>query len=501
MSGLVMLALAALAAVAALTRPVTLSVGRAPAPARPAVVTTGLRACATPSSTGDHGLALIAAAAAHGQGQAVVTQLPATSSSGSSSSGSSSSGSSASAPSPLYTLSQPGELSLRSVPAMSRPHGKKGSPPPAAAPAGVMIQASGSMAQGLEVEQTSGGMATLACGRPGTDFWFTGPGQQSAGSIQLYLMNTDDEPSSVAADISTDAGPLQGSVDTGITVPPHSVLVQSLAGLVHGSRSIGVHVRTSVGRVVAALWESRRPGLAGGWLPASQAPAKRLVIPGLPGVPGGRDLYIAAASGSDVQVKIAVVTPGGSYQPTGGAGIAIPAGSADRIELPSLGGVAGAAVLTSTVPVTASFAVPGGPPGAPGAFTAPVPALQEQGVVAGGGGAGEVTTLVLTAPGRAARVRVAAGATGLTGSGPAGGSGAVQTVAIPAKHSVSIKIARPARAGFALVITPLSGSGPVYAGRVLTATHGTVLSIIPVVSAPTQIPLPAVRESLLAVTP
>jgi hypothetical protein len=341
-SGLVVLAVGALSGVAWLSRPVTVPAGQRPAPARAAAVILGLRACASPGTSGAHGLAMIAAAAGNGPGQASITPLSAAGGSGAG---------------PLFTLSQPGELSLRSVssavPASSSPKGHPGRNH-APVPGGVMVQAHGSMAQGLEVEQTSaGGAATVACGSPGTDFWFTGPGQQSAGSIQLYLMNVDDQPTGVAVDISTDAGPLQGSIDTGITVPPHSLLVQSLAGLVHGSRSIGLHVRTSTGRIVAAVWQSARPGREGQWLPATQPPARRLVIPGLPGVPGGRELYVAAPPGSDAQVKLTVVTGGGSYQPTGGTGIAIPAGSANRIELPALGGVAGAAVLTSNVPVTA----------------------------------------------------------------------------------------------------------------------------------------------------
>ena len=47
---------------------------------------------------------------------------------------------------------------------------------------GVVIQASGALAQGLEAEQTSAGsLPTAACTSPGTNFWFTGPGQRTAG--------------------------------------------------------------------------------------------------------------------------------------------------------------------------------------------------------------------------------------------------------------------------------------------------------------------------------
>ena len=108
-------------------------------------------------------------------------------------------------------------------------------------------------------------------------------------------------------------------------MPAHSLVVQSLGGLVHGARAIALHVRTSVGRVVAALRESSRPGKPGAWLPPAQFPARHLVIPGLPGTKGTRSLYVADAGGSDAQVSLTVVSPAGTYQPTGATAIDIPA--------------------------------------------------------------------------------------------------------------------------------------------------------------------------------
>jgi hypothetical protein len=312
----------------------------------------------------------------------------------------------------------------------------------------------------------------------------------------------DDQASDVDVDIVTDTGPLQGGTDTGITVPPHGLIVQSLAGLLHNSRAIGLHVRTTVGRVVAALSESSTASQPGGWLPPGQAPAKRLVIPGMPTAHGTRDLYVADPGGSDASVTLSVVSSGGTYQPTGAGSIDVPAGSASRIQLPSLSGIAGTAVLTSNVPVTAAIMVPGGPAGAPGAFAAAAPSLDEQGVVADVGQTRDEATLVLSAPGAAARVRLASGASGLTASGQ---GGSPRVFEIPAKHSIVVHVTRPAgvssTAGFAITLTPLPGSGPVYAGRVLAAPDGTVSGIMPVASAPTIVALPAVRDSLMTVEP
>jgi hypothetical protein len=66
-----------------------------------------------------------------------------------------------------------------------------------------------------------------------------------------------------------------------------------------------------------------------------------------------------------------------------------------------------------------------------------------------------------------------------------------------------VKAPRGAKHGsaFAVVITPLAGSGPVYAARVETQGENSVVSIIPAASALTTISLRPVRDSYDAVSP
>jgi hypothetical protein len=49
------------------------------------------------------------------------------------------------------------------------------------------------------------------------------------------------------------------------------------------------------------------------------------------------------------------------------------------------------------------------------------------------------------------------------------------------------------------MITPLAGSGPLYAGRVITSsgTAGKVQALLPVASALTQVPLPHVQNTFI----
>ncbi|HEY9242213.1 MAG TPA: DUF5719 family protein [Streptosporangiaceae bacterium] len=366
---------------------------------------------------------------------------------------------------------------------------------------GVVIQASGSLAQGLEAEQTSAGsLPTAACTSPGTNFWFTGAGQRTASRIELYLMNAGSQVADVAVDIATDAGPLQETTDTGISVPPHGMIVQSLATTLHNSRAISLHVRTSVGQVAAAVEESTAGGAAT-WLPAAQPPARSLVVPGLPGVAGTRQLYIAVPGVKDATVKVTAVTSRGSYQPTGASGIDLPGGSAAEITVPSLGGIPAALRLTANTPVTASVLIPGGG-GALGAFTAAAPAIEEQGVVADNlTGPGRSSTLVLSAPRGAARVTVAE----IASAGSA--TRQTQNVPVPAGKSVvvSLRAIRGAPRGtpFAVVIMPQAGSGPVYAGRVImgNGAGAALQAMLPVASALTTVPLPPVHQAAITASP
>src|SRR5260370_22643563 len=103
---------------------------------------------------------------------------------------------------------------------------------------------------------------------------------------------------------------------------------------------------------------------------------------------------------------------------------------------------------------------------------------------------------MLSAPFGPASVSVAQAipGTGLTGSNG-------QVVHIPAKSSVDLRLTAPKRSKttlIAIVVTPLAGSGPVYAGRI-AIIRNTVQTIQSIVSSPDKIQLAPVRRSLLAV--
>jgi hypothetical protein len=495
----VLVALGAIYAAAGLRHPGSAAGQTASRPSRAAVVS-ALRACAAPGEGGpDAGSLALASLPGPGAaaGQAIVTRLVA--------GGNAASG-------PLVTsVTRPAALAVTTVKTaaplskslLARQPGSSPQVSTAAGRGGVVISATGAMAQGLAVEQTSpAGLVTAQCGSPGTSFWFAGPGEVQAADIELYLMNTDSQTADAEVTAITDVnknGPIGEGADNSITVPPHSMVTQSLGTLLQSSRVMALNVTTSVGRLVAAVRESKSGSKAGDWLPATGSPADNLYIPGLPTATGTRDLYIAVPGTATAQIKVTVVTPKGSYQPTGGANVPLLGNSATIVPLPSLGFVGGAVEISSSAPVVASMLVASGPSGAAGTVAASSGSVQEQGVLADSPvGPGGTTDLVISAPGAAASVRVTVAAAGLPASSQSG-----TVVSIPARSSVTVPVKDPGGrrvAAVMVVLTPLAGSGPVYAGRVV-AYHGVIQSILAVPSSLTWVGMPAVPTSLAGVAP
>ena len=298
--------------------------------------------------------------------------------------------------------------------------------------------------------------------------------------------------------VQTDSGPLLGAADSGIIVPPHAMVVQNLDKLVQSARAAALHITTSVGTVVAAIRETDSIGKPGVWLPAAQQPATTQMLTGLPAATGTRVLYISVPGAAAARVKITAVTPRGSYQPTGGTGISLLGHLTTGISLPSLSGLSGSIEVSANVPVTAVLEASGGPAGAPGAFISGSAPITEQGVVAGSpAGAAGSTEIVLSAPGKAASVRITNAAPGSTLAGQPG-----QVVQIKAKSATIVRLKLPKHSASAslmsVVVTPQAGSGPVYAAM-LAVSGGTVRNVLPIGSSPTRIVLPDVRQSLVGV--
>ena len=485
-AGAVLVALGVIAGAAQLVHPAVPGPDSTAAVTRQVAVTSAARACPPAQGSGSGPVALIAGATgAAGPATAGLVELTALPPAGVP----------VRATGPVRAPG-PGVLSLLTVPAGSSTS-KKG----ISVAEGWSVSASGTMAQAMEAEVAqSSGMASVRCGEPGSDIWFVGPGQQNgAAQIQLDLMNVDSLAASVDVSVITDAGQAQAGNDTGITVPPHQTVTESLSSMGSGSTVVAIEVHTSIGRVAADVSEGSSHGAAS-WLPIAAAPSTELVIPGVPPSGSAAGLFLAVPGTSSARVNVLAITPQGHYRPFGSQTVDLPGESASYVALTPLGGTAAALEITSNVPVVAGVLVPGS--GA-GAFTAATAPISEQAVVAGNTtGSGLAASVVLSAPAAAARVRLTEIARGDRGGADATGS---QIVSVRAGHTLvaSVTAPRGAKRGsaFAVVITPLAGAGPLYAARVETQGQNTIVSILPAASALTTISLPPVRYSYDAVSP
>ncbi len=491
-AGVVLLAFAALGAGAQLDHP---PANTNPAAAvRQATVTSAVRACPPALGGGRGTVALIAGpTGSGGSGQAELTSLPPVGVQ--------------LRPAGAISAAGPAGLSLLTVPAASSV-ARKGT----AEPTGWSVTASGTMAQAMEAEMAqSSGLASLRCGEPGSDIWFLGPGQQNgAAQIQLDLMNVDSLAASVDISMITEAGPVQAGADTGITVPPHQTVTKSLSSTADNSGVVAIEVHTSSGRVAADVSEGSSHGSTTNWLPSAAAPATQLVIPGVPPSSSAAELFLAVPGTSDAKVNVLAITAQGQYRPFGSQAVDLPGESASSVALTPLGGTAAALRVTSNVPVTATVLVPGS---GVGSFTTATAPISEQAVIAGNtSGSGFAVSVVLSAPAGSARIRLsqisAPTAKGTSAKGTSAkvtSASASQVVSVRAGRTLVVPVTAPpgAKRGtpFAIVITPLVGSGPVYAARVETHGQSTVVSIIPAASALTTISLPPVRDSYDAVSP
>lgn len=485
-AGVVLLALGGIAAGAQFAGP---AAPAAPGPDHAAMapqqvaVTSAARACPPVQGGGSGKVAFIAGSPAAsssgpGPGQAQLAPLPL-------------------AGAQLRTLNpisqtQPGLLSM-----LTTPPAQSTSKKATTVLLGWSVTATGTMAQTMEAEETTGaGLASVRCGEPGSDLWFVGPGQQGgAAQIQLDLMNVDTLPASVDVSIITDAGQVQADGDTGITVPPHQTVTEALSSLAGNASVVAIEVRTSIGRVAADVSESSSHGGTASWLPSTAPPSTQLVIPGVPPSGGPAGLYVVVPGSANARINVVSITPQGRHQPFGTQAIDLPGDSASYVPLTPLGGTA-ALELTANVPVTAGVLVPGSGLGAFATATAPI---SEQAVVAGNTtSSGLGVTVVLSAPAGQARVR-------LTETAATPGATSSQIVTVQTGHTLTVPATPPRGAkhgsAFAIVITPLAGSGPLYAARVATQGQNTVVSIVPALSALTTIILPPVRDSYDAISP
>lgn len=132
--------------------------------------------------------------------------------------------------------------------------------------------------------ETLGGYAAASCTEATEDSWLVA-GSTTVGRSSLVLLSN---PTEVAATVDVrvvgEAGPVEARSAIGITVPPRTQRVLSLAGLAPNIASPVVHVTSTGGAIAASLEQTVVEGLSPAGVDLSgptAPPADSQVIPGL----------------------------------------------------------------------------------------------------------------------------------------------------------------------------------------------------------------------------
>lgn len=334
--------------------------------------------------------------------------------------------------------------------------------------------ADGSLAPGWAAQQTttvdaggSRGVLGTRCSAPDTDFWIPGASTSADRQDYVHLTNPDDAAAVADIELFGKDGAIKSVVGEGITVPARSsvpVLLSTLAP--DRSDNLTVHVSTRTGRVGAVV-QAMDDKHGSDWLPASTAPADRLVLPGVPADATSVRLVAFAPGADDVDLKIQLAAADGTITPAGHESLHLKAGMTAATDLGDVTkGAAGSLVLSQSggakVPVVAALRVVRGKG-----------SKQEVGFIPATGPVGARSTatdnrskgsvLSLAAPGATARVKVTASA------GSEGGQPVVKTYTVKGGTTLAVKPSVPSglKGSYALTVEPETGGGDVYAARTL----------------------------------
>ncbi|WP_217254127.1 DUF5719 family protein [Streptomyces sp. AC602_WCS936] len=341
--------------------------------------------------------------------------------------------------------------------------------------------AEGSHAPGWTVQQTTEvaagtgrGLLGLTCTAPDTEFWFPGASTATGRTDYVHLTNPDDSAAVVDIELYGKDGALKSTVGEGITVPPNSsesLLLSTLSD--EEQTDVTVHVGVRSGRLGAAV-QALDDKTGGDWLTAAADPAGELVLPGIPKDATAVRLVLFTPGGSDADLKVRLASPSGTITPAGHETVHVKAGMTTGVDLGEVTrGEAGSLVLTPTsgsVPVVAAVRVVRGEGGEQ--ESAFIPASDPVGARAtAADNRAKSTTLSITAPEQAAKVKVTASA------GTEGGTTASRTFTIKGGTTQNVEAPVPAglEGAYALTVETVSG-GPAYASRTLTGEDDDVAS-------------------------
>ncbi|MDX3854783.1 DUF5719 family protein [Streptomyces sp. AK02-01A] len=343
----------------------------------------------------------------------------------------------------------------------------------AEAPALVGV-ATGRFAPGWTTQQTTTvavggarGLLGTACAAPDTDFWFPGADTEKTRQDYVHLTNPDDTAAVADIELYGKDGALKAEVGEGVPVPPRSSVPVLLSTLTtDAAADVTVHVTTRTGRVGAVV-RAADDTAGSDWLAASADPSGRVVLPGIPADATDVRVVAFAPGDDDADLKVQLAGADGTITPAGHETLHVKSRMTASLDLADVTkGEAGSLVLSPAdggraTPVVAALRVVRGKGDKQEiAFIPATGPIAARATAADNRAKG--STLSLTAPGAAAKVKVTASA------GTEAGEPVVKTYTVKAGTTLAVTPPVPAglKGSYALTVEPESG-GPVYAARTL----------------------------------
>ena len=349
---------------------------------------------------------------------------------------------------------------------------------------------------------TMRGLAGLTCAAPGSDAWFVGSGAVVGQRGRVYLTNTEAAPAVVDVTLYGPDGPIDAPDARGVTIAAGAQQVRLLDALAPGVERFAIHVHARQGRVAAAVRDLQVDGLTplgADWVPPASAPAREVVVAGVPAGAGERLLQVVTPGASDAIVRLRLIGPAGTFAPAGLDVLEVRAGTVAEVDLaPFTAGEPVSVELRADAPVTAgvlarvtgsegqlgeiAWAAAAEPltPRTPGV----VPEVRQ--------GEGVTSQLLLSAAAGDAVVDLAP-------LPPATGPGS--TVTVLGGSLLVVDLVDVSTAGaFALTVVPRAGSGPVHAVRQVDEEEqrGPFVTSTPVEPGRFTVPVPRVVADLSA---
>lgn len=371
----------------------------------------------------------------------------------------------------------------------------------------VTVRGVGGLAPGLTADlltvssrPTDRGLSSVGCTEPSADAWFVGGSSAVGRRSTLYLANADISPATLDVDVYGERGLINAPAGRGVVVPAQGDRKIAIDALAPGAGRVAVRVRVASGRVSSALRDEERRGLQPrgvDYVPPAAAPARSLVIPGLPAGTGRRELTVLVPGANDAMVQVEVMGKNGSFAPRGADVVEVSAGAIKAVDLTSaIDGEAVSLRLTSNVPITAGafFRLSQRAKDPDFAWTSATPALVGAGGVASSVvGDGWSASVMIAAPEAEAVVEVR--------SGVPGGVTTIKKVRIPQGAVRLVSLGRSDEsARRAVLVLPQEGSGPVHVARIqqYERTSGIRSTVLPIWSSRVLVNVPQAAPDLSA---